>query len=196
MEVVMFTELISRKEALERGLKRYFTGKECPHGHITVRHTVNGACIGCVAAYKAGRTASGVAREYQATKRREAGCRVTPRLPRDPAEREEALQERRRASYARNLGLFKAHARARKERYRRATPPWVTARAVKDIYAACPEGHHVDHIVPLKHKLVCGLHVPENLQHLPAADNLAKSNKFDPMTYDWWPEGVPRPVDA
>lgn len=39
--------------------------------------------------------------------------------------------------------------------------------------------HQVDHIIPIKHKDICGLHVPWNLQILTASDNARKCNNFD-----------------
>lgn len=60
------------------------------------------------------------------------------------------------------------------------TPKWADLEAIKKFYSKCPEGYHVDHIVPLQGEKVSGLHVLENLQYLPAHENLTKSNKFDP----------------
>ena len=53
---------------------------------------------------------------------------------------------------------------------------------IENIYALCPKNLTVDHIIPLKHPLVCGLHVEGNLQLLTLSENARKSNKFTPFS--------------
>lgn len=64
------------------------------------------------------------------------------------------------------------------------TPVWADNKKILDFYKNKPLGTHVDHIIPLHHRLVSGLHVENNLQYLPSAENLQKSNKFDPDGFD------------
>ena len=39
--------VISRKEATEKGLKTYFTGKPCKYGHVAERRADDGGCLEC-----------------------------------------------------------------------------------------------------------------------------------------------------
>lgn len=73
-----------------------------------------------------------------------------------------------------------------KARYRaaklKATPKWANLETICAVYAkaATMPRMHVDHIVPLVSKLVCGLHCEANLQLLPASDNMRKGNRVWP----------------
>lgn len=46
-------DIISRKAARDRGLKRFFTGTPCQEGHIAERYTSSGNCIGCTRSFGA-----------------------------------------------------------------------------------------------------------------------------------------------
>ena len=83
--------------------------------------------------------------------------------------------------------LFKAQQilrmKARKAHIKQATPCWADTNELAAIYAARPEGFHVDHIVPLRGvtedgRKVSGLHVPWNLRYLPGAENIGRSNRM------------------
>lgn len=80
--------------------------------------------------------------------------------------------ERYRANNARNLAKYREH-------IVQATPEWVNWDEIDAIYQAAPKGYHVDHIVPIRGKNVCGLHVPWNLRHIPDVENMSKGNRFD-----------------
>ncbi len=80
--------------------------------------------------------------------------------------------------YKNNKLYYKINAIKYKVSRFNAMPKWANYKVIKEIYASCPIGYHVDHIVPLQNDLVCGLHCEFNLQHLSAQDNLSKGNKF------------------
>ena len=70
----------------------------------------------------------------------------------------------------------------RRSRKLKATPSWLSDqqwREIRNIYLmASIKANHVDHIVPLQGKSVCGLHVPWNLQILTPEENCRKGNKI------------------
>jgi hypothetical protein len=71
---------------------------------------------------------------------------------------------------------------------KKRTPKWLTEEHYSEIlgkYAiaqwlsfSCFQKYHVDHIVPLQGDNVSGLHVPWNLQVIPAQENLRKNKHF------------------
>lgn len=68
-----------------------------------------------------------------------------------------------------------------------ATPPWADMKAIRAVYDEAARltwetgvQHDVDHIVPLNHPRMCGLHVHYNLRPYPAGPNNAKSNHWCP----------------
>ena len=91
----------------------------------------------------------------------------------------EANAEKIAAYNAANVGAKNATTARRRARKLQATPAWADRTAIRGIYeAAAMLGMQVDHIIPLNHHLVSGLHVPANLQLLTASENYRKSNKF------------------
>ena len=106
----------------------------------------------------------------------------------------------RRRNHAKDKAVSAAWSRANPARKRmnaastqkkKQTPPWLTAdqrnqmvsvyEHATDCQACTGEPYHVDHIVPVNGKHVSGLHVPWNLQVLPADVNMRKHAAFN----DW-----------
>lgn len=107
----------------------------------------------------------------------------------------ERIKTRMREYYSENVNEAKDRAerwrkanpqkyRASKAKYRaaklQATPMWADHEAIALIYMNCPNGMHVDHIIPLQSDLVCGLHWEQNLQYLNGTANIAKGNRYWP----------------
>jgi hypothetical protein len=89
-----------------------------------------------------------------------------------------------------NAGKLAAHGANRRAIQLERTPRWVKemypkeieeihqmARELEKIF---PWKQHVDHIIPMKNSIICGLHVPWNLHIIPWIDNIRKGNRFDP----------------
>lgn len=116
-------------------------------------------------------------------------CRkaYTKRWSKTPAG-EECRRLNRRNFYLSNRDYELSKSRQWRKGVRQGTPSWLTEthhRQIEYIYAQARdcrfvtgEPYEVDHIVPIRGEHICGLHVPWNLQVLPADLNRAKSNVF------------------
>lgn len=149
----------SRKEAKASGSPHYFTGKPCKRGHVTKRFTSGLQCSKCSA------IACGKYRET------DHGCK----------------QKRAWFKTPRGLAVSKNRNANRRAIKAGATPEWADLRAIKEFYAACPDGYHVDHIIPLKNGVFTAFHSLENLQYLSAQENISKKNNVDPLSLRHYP---------
>lgn len=105
------------------------------------------------------------------------------------AQRRRQNEERRQRAYIKKRKAWAAknpsRSHRRRKRTQQATPSWLTVEQAGQIAAlyeeakARPGNWHVDHIIPLRGKNVSGLHVPWNLQVIPAKDNLKKGNRVE-----------------
>lgn len=100
-----------------------------------------------------------------------------------PVTRKESIKK----YYESNKEKFSHQRAIRRAITRQATPLWANEAKILKIYALSkrlnaisPRKFHVDHIVPLNCKTVCGLHNEFNLRIVIAKDNLKKSNKIWP----------------
>jgi hypothetical protein len=189
----MFTDeyvAATRKEALKRGVKHYYTGKPCKRGHKTLR-IAKGTCVECRKEdwQKDNEKRKGKPKTEAA---KAAGRRYYLANKEEVKERAKAQDPKKQREYkdrykAKNPELFKVHVNARRRRLREAQPDWLTKEqrmAIRETYALAQKmtentgvQHEVDHIIPLHGKNISGLHVPWNLQVMPYMDNRRKNNK-------------------
>ena len=107
-------------------------------------------------------------------------------------ENKEKLQTATKKWRAKNIGSFLVwNRRYCADRYANkvsATPKWANKFFMEEIYrlaairsSAVGVPFEVDHIVPLKSELVCGLHWEGNMRVIPMVENCIKGNR-------WWPD--------
>jgi hypothetical protein len=87
-------------------------------------------------------------------------------------------EKKRNKKYAeKNPDVVRRRAAKRRAHKKSQTPAWADLKKIAQIYKDCPPGYHIDHIFPLKSDKMCGLHVENNLQYLPAKENISKGNR-------------------
>ena len=191
--------IITRAEAKALGLKRYFTGKPCKHGHVTERFTISKSCVECYNMCQAKRRSLPENKEKVRAASRKSYL----------ANREKVLEKGRirnatgynKEYYYKNTDKFiecvKAWIKSNPERrkvYRNNRRCSVGSASKQDIdkirdaqlqkCAICKtclkkHGEHIDHIMPLA---MGGTGYPANLQLLCPTCNRRKGAK-DPIAY-------------
>ena len=164
----------TRKDALAGGYKRYFTGVACPQGHVADRRAKTGECLTCRA-------------DFLITWREKNPTKVKQHNATQYVNHTQKIKANVKEWSKNNPVKILAHTRKQQTRRLMRCPKWLTL----DDYWMIQQAYelaslrtkmfgfswHVDHIIPLQGKTVSGLHVPTNLQVIPAVDNVRKGNR-------------------
>ena len=191
---------MTRKQARAAGLTRYFTGKPCKRGHVAERRMSDG-CVVCMHQYatawqKANPEkvkAKGLA--YRAVNRERLNAKTAEWRKNNPEKsaaltrawneaNKEKVKVTKSAWRKREAGAVNEAQMRRFAAKKQRTPKWADLEKIKKVYDLCARfrslgcDFHVDHVIPLQGRNVCGLHVHNNLEIIEASKNRSKSNQL------------------
>jgi hypothetical protein len=196
-------EVISRKEAIEKNEMFYYTGKPCKRGHLAKRYVSSYICRDCFVVWheenadkvKEGRKvyyeenkAKLLAnqREYYTEHKYEYKVWQKQHYLKNRESNIEYAKQYREANHEAILvrnNVRKALTRTEKCKWANRTLLSQAYSKRKILSTETGIEYNVDHIIPLCHLLVCGLHNEFNIRVITQAENLAKHNEFNPETY-------------
>lgn len=198
-------EIVSMTAAKLAGLTRYFTGDPCKNGHICQRMVANRQCVTCLSERNARVRLENVDAARQRDRERYAskGAAAVERVKKYYADNAEARREYRRNKYAldpvpqrkmrrdysaANPGYDLFHTQRRRAARLMATVGWdgeLTSLASREAFSLCVLREsctgikwELDHIIPFRSAVACGLHVWANFQVIPAVLNRKKNNRM------------------
>jgi len=189
-------------EARRAGAVRYFTGRPCKYGHVAERFVSTRHCVTCAiekaAKWKRDNPEKHSAQKAEWVRRnperhkaiKAAWARAHPEAQARRS-REWFLNNREKACAStlawvkNNPGKRNAAAARQRADWLQRTPAWADLEKIEAIYTQAREMRdageivEVDHVIPLRGKVVSGLHVDGNLAIIPASRNRVKSNHFN-----------------
>jgi len=187
--------IISLKDAINLGLKSYFTGIPCVHGHVFARLVSNRSCLDCSKTRRKEWEEKNKDSVLKKAAQNSRNNRKNNKIAVNASRRLWASKNREKdnAYYAKWRANNKGHVNALNRKYQASklqrTPKWLTEidferitneyKLAEILRKVTNQNWHVDHIIPLQGKTVSGLHVPSNLRVVIAAENVKKGNRFE-----------------
>ena len=179
----------TRKAALARGDKQYFTGVACVKGHVAPRRAKTGECLDCRAEHLVDwrKRNPDKVKQHNDTQHERFADRLAERSRYYYHLDVEKSRAAQREYQKQNLHIYAKSKAKRRAAQLKRTPAWLTeddhwmmeqayelASARTKVFGFA---WHVDHVLPLQGKRVSGFHVPLNLQVIPGVENIRKGNR-------------------
>lgn len=167
-----------RIKALRLGRKFYIPPTPCIRCQTTKRFSSNGKCVICLRRY----LKSSLCKQQRKMEYAKYKDRVLQVRAKHYQENRKSILAKQKAYGRKNPHVKEKYERERAIAFKRQTPKWANLTTIEKFYFNCPEGMTVDHKIPLRGKLVSGLHIRNNLRYLTNSENASKGNRFVPMT--------------